>query len=176
MVRRKFHAPQILASLCAAGAIISTAACGGGARADKPQAPPPTLVSVIEVQPSDVPIYAEYPAQTFARDLVEIRGRVDGFIQKRLFEVGSDVRAGQVLYELDLRPYQADVAKADGDVSSRRPIWISPKTRSPCCRLRQILLRRKPISSNLSRTSRGWNRSSKTKRLLNRTWTMRVRH
>jgi membrane fusion protein (multidrug efflux system) len=116
MIRRKFHAPQILASLCAAGAIISTAACGGGARADKPQAPPPALVSVIEVQPSDVPIYTEYPAQTFARDLVEIRGRVDGFIQKRLFEVGSDVRAGQVLYELDLRPYQADVAKAAGDV------------------------------------------------------------
>ena len=80
-------------------------------------APPPTPVAIVTVQPSDVPIYTEYPAQTFARDMVEVRGRVDGYIQKRLFQVGSDVKAGQVLYELDLRPYQADVAKARGDVA-----------------------------------------------------------
>jgi membrane fusion protein (multidrug efflux system) len=97
------------------GAVIFSTGCGG-AKADKPAGPPPALVSVMEIQPVDVPIYSEYSAQTFARDLVEVRGRVDGFIQKRLFEVGSDVRAGQVLYELDLRPYQADVAKTKGDV------------------------------------------------------------
>ena len=78
---------------------------------------PPPPVSVVEVQPQDVPIYSEYAAQTFARDMVEVRGRVDGFIEKRLFQVGSDVRQGQVLYSLDLRPYAADVAKAKGDVS-----------------------------------------------------------
>jgi membrane fusion protein (multidrug efflux system) len=97
------------------GAVIFSTGCGG-AKADKPAGPPPALVSAMEIQPVDVPIYSEYSAQTFARDLVEVRGRVDGFIQKRLFEVGSDVRAGQVLYELDLRPYQADVAKTKGDV------------------------------------------------------------
>lgn len=94
---------------------IFSAGCGGGANAQK-RTPPPALVSVIQIQPDDVAIYSEYSAQTFARDLVEIRGRVDGFIQKRLFEVGSDVQAGQVLYELDRRPYQAEVAKATGDV------------------------------------------------------------
>jgi membrane fusion protein (multidrug efflux system) len=98
-----------------AGAVISSTGCGG-VKAGKPAAPPPALVSVLEIQPVDVPIYSEYSAQTFARDLVEVRGRVDGFIQKRLFDVGSDVWAGQVLYELDLRPYQADVAKTKGDV------------------------------------------------------------
>jgi len=106
---------ELFVSICLLAAAAIEAACGGGAKADKP-GPPPPLVSVIQVQPSDVPIYSEYQAQTFARDLVEVRGRVDGFIQKRLFEVGSDVQAGQVLYELDLRPYQADVAKATGDV------------------------------------------------------------
>jgi membrane fusion protein, multidrug efflux system len=49
--------------------------------------------------------------------MVEVRGRVDGYIEKRLFNVGSDVTAGQVLYELDKRPYQADVAKAKGDLA-----------------------------------------------------------
>ncbi len=48
--------------------------------------------------------------------MVDIRGRVDGYIDKRLFSVGSDVRAGQPLYELDQRPYLADVAKAKGDL------------------------------------------------------------
>ncbi|HLW77094.1 MAG TPA: efflux RND transporter periplasmic adaptor subunit [Bryobacteraceae bacterium] len=72
---------------------------------------------MVEIQPEDVPIYNEYAAQTFARDMVEVRGRVDGFIEKRLFDVGSDVKAGQTLYELDLRPYQADLAKAQGDLA-----------------------------------------------------------
>lgn len=80
-------------------------------------APPPPEVSVIEVQPRTVPIYGEYAAQTFARDAVEIRGQVDGYIRKRLFQTGQDVKAGEVLYVLDLRPYEADVAKAQGDVA-----------------------------------------------------------
>jgi membrane fusion protein (multidrug efflux system) len=78
---------------------------------------PPPAVSVIEVQAEDVPIYSEYAAQTYARDLVEVRGRVDGYVEKRLFQAGSDVVAGQDLYILDLRPYQADVAKAKGDLA-----------------------------------------------------------
>src|ERR1700687_1431885 len=70
-------------------------------------AAPTTPVAVVEIQPEDVPIYAEYAAQTYARDLVEVRGRVTGFIEKRFFQTGSDVQAGQVLYQLDLRPYEA---------------------------------------------------------------------
>jgi membrane fusion protein (multidrug efflux system) len=77
---------------------------------------PPLPVSVVTVQPEDIPIYREYAAQTFARDMVEVRARVEGNIEKRLFQVGSDVRAGQVLYVLDLRPYQAAVDKARGDL------------------------------------------------------------
>lgn len=81
-----------------------------------PSVPPPT-VSIVEVTAENVPIYSEYAAQTFARDMVEVRGRVDGFIEKRLFQVGATVKAGQPLYELDLRPYQAEVAKARADVA-----------------------------------------------------------
>lgn len=112
----KIHRHSVFASAWLTGAVLLNTSCGG-AKGDKPAAPPPTLVSVMEVQPTNVPIYSEYSAQTFARDLVEVRGRVDGFIQKRLFEVGSDVQSGQVLYELDRRPYLADVAKTKGDVA-----------------------------------------------------------
>src|SRR5580658_859960 len=78
---------------------------------------PATGVTVMVAAVEDVPIYSEYSAQTFARDMVEVRGRVDGYIEKRLFQVGSDVSAGQALYELDRRPYQADEGKAKADVA-----------------------------------------------------------
>lgn len=80
-------------------------------------APPATSVSVIEVKAEDVPIYNEYAAQTFARDIVEVRGRVNGYVEKRSFQIGSDVTAGQVLYVLDLRPYEADVERAKAQVA-----------------------------------------------------------
>jgi len=71
---------------------------------------------VVEVAAEDVPIYSEYAAETYARDMVEVRGRVDGYIEQRLFQIGSDVKAGDVLFVLDRRPYAADVAKAKGDI------------------------------------------------------------
>src|SRR5205823_14044016 len=85
--------------------------------AQKPVGLPPPPVAVLQVAPEDAPIYMDLAAETYARDMVEVRGRVDGYIEKRLFQVGSDVQAGQVLYELDLRPYQAEVAKAKGELS-----------------------------------------------------------
>jgi membrane fusion protein (multidrug efflux system) len=93
--------------------------CGSESKGARPPGFPPAPVAITEVQPEDIPIYAEFAAQTYARDLVEVRGRVDGHIEKRLFEIGSDVQAGQVLYQLDLRPYEAAVEKAKGDLEQR---------------------------------------------------------
>jgi len=45
---------------------------------------------------------------------VEVRGRVDGYVDRRAFDIGSDVRAGQVLYVLDMRLYEAEVERARG--------------------------------------------------------------
>src|SRR3954452_22161693 len=112
MQRTESSGLPVLTAVLLAGAAVYTSACGAGVKADSKPAMPPSRVSVVQLQPQDVSTFAEYSAQTFARDLVEVRGRVDGYIQKRLFAVGSDVQAGQVLYELDLRPYQAEVAKA----------------------------------------------------------------
>src|SRR5438552_19059595 len=85
-------------------ALFSLAACGKSDNnvVNAASAPPP--VSVVELQPRTVPMFAEYAAQTFARDAVEIRGQVDGYIRKRLFQTGSAAKAGAVLYAADLRP------------------------------------------------------------------------
>src|SRR5712691_2704713 len=85
-----------------------------GKAATKPAPPPPPEVSVMHLAGEDVATYREYPARTYARDLVEVRGRVDGYVDRRTFDIGSDVRAGQVLYVLDVRPYEAEVERARG--------------------------------------------------------------
>ncbi len=101
----------------AAGILLATLAigllaAGGGKAATKSTAPPPPEVGVIHVMGEDVSTYRDYPARTYARDLVEVRGRVDGYVDRRTFDIGSDVRAGQVLYVLDVRPYEAEVERA----------------------------------------------------------------
>ena len=93
-------------------AAIGRLAAGQGKAATPPAVPSPPEVGVIRVQGEAVSTYREYPARTYARDLVEVRGRVDGYVERAAFEIGSDVRAGQVLYVLDVRPYEAGVARA----------------------------------------------------------------
>jgi membrane fusion protein, multidrug efflux system len=93
---------------------IGLMATGSGRAAAKPVPPPPPEVSVIHVHGEEVATYRAYPARTYARDLVEVRGRVDGYVDRRTFDIGSDVHAGQVLYVLDVRPYEAEVERARG--------------------------------------------------------------
>src|SRR6266567_4336289 len=99
----------VVALLC-----LPALGCRSDGKASAQTAPPASPVTFIQVGPEDVPIYQDYAAQTYARDMVEVRGRVDGYIEKRLFQVGADVQAGQTLYVLDVRPYEAEVAKAKG--------------------------------------------------------------
>ena len=113
--------PRRVASLAVALLpILISLGCRSDPRASAAPSAPPFTVSVLEAKPEDVPIYKDYVAETFARDMVEVRGRVDGFLEQRLFQVGTDVKAGQILYVLDLRPYSAAVAKAKGDLEQAR--------------------------------------------------------
>lgn len=99
-------ASTVLVTAAAASFCISQAQNRGGGGAP--------LVEVITVAPADVPLFSEYPAQTYARDMVEVRGRVAGNIEKWLFKPGMEVKTGAPLYELDLRPYEAAVEQAGG--------------------------------------------------------------
>jgi membrane fusion protein (multidrug efflux system) len=107
---RRLMLPGVL--LVALGAGVA-AGCGTKA-ATAPGAPPPPEVGVVHVAAEAAPVFREYPARTYARDMVEVRGRVDGYIERRSFDIGSDVKAGQILYVLDTRPYQAEVERARG--------------------------------------------------------------
>lgn len=88
------------------------AGCGKSkSAAQQPPAGPPE-VGVITVQPQRVALTTELPGRTSAYLMAEVRPQVSGIVQKRVFAEGSDVKAGQVLYQIDPASFQAAYASA----------------------------------------------------------------
>jgi len=87
----------------------------GGCDRRQQSAPPPVPeVATVTVQPQAIELTTELPGRTSAYLVAEIRPQVNGIVQKRLFKEGSDVKTGQVLYQIDPAPFEAarDSAKA----------------------------------------------------------------
>lgn len=78
---------------------------------------PPPEVSVISVRPHDVPVTYEYAARISAYRNVQVRARVGGILQHRNFIEGTEVKAGEVLFEIDPAPYEAELEKAQAQVA-----------------------------------------------------------
>jgi len=79
---------------------------------------PPAAVTYEVVAPRDIAVEREYVGQTNGSREVEIRARVNGIVEKRLYEEGSVVRAGQPLFKLDSATYAAAVAQAEAGVAT----------------------------------------------------------
>jgi membrane fusion protein, multidrug efflux system len=111
----------------AALALATLAACSGGqpqGGAAAGQAPPPPEVAVVTVQTQSVPVVAELPGRLEASRVAQVRARVPGVVQQRLFLEGSDVKAGQPLFKIEASSYeaalqtaQASQAKAEANLS-----------------------------------------------------------
>ncbi len=103
-----------LAAVGTAALAVLLAACGakdGASAAAPPQAPPPQ-VGVITVVPQTVALQTELPGRVEPVRVAQVRARVDGVVQKRLFEEGSEVKAGQALFQIDAAPYRAALDSA----------------------------------------------------------------
>jgi len=85
-----------------------------------PPGAPPITVSVIEISPKTLPLYTEYTGTTDALDTVEIRARVDGYIEQKRFHGGQVIKAGERLYLLDQRTFSAEVQKAQAAVDKAK--------------------------------------------------------
>ena len=97
-----------VAGLLATGIVMS--GCGKKSTAGPPSGPPE--VGVFVVKPERVTLTTELSGRTSAHLVAEVRPQVGGIVQKRLFSEGSDVKAGQVLYQIDPASYQAAFASA----------------------------------------------------------------
>ena len=106
---------NVMAISVLASALSMLAACGqkpaagpGGAGG----APPPAEVGVITVEPRAVGLATELPGRLEASRVAQVRARVAGVVLKRVFKEGSDVKAGQLLFQIDPAPYRAGAASA----------------------------------------------------------------
>ena len=77
---------------------------------------PPAPVVVASVEQRDIPLQIKAIGNVEAYQTVQIRSQVNGQIQKIFFKEGEDVRQGQPLFQLDKRPFQADLEKAIGQM------------------------------------------------------------
>ena len=121
--RAQLEAPLLeIASLIAALTVVVCVAPGcqrGGKEEAKKAAapPPPPTVTVIPAAVRDVPIVSEFVGTLQGFVDVDIRARVPGYIESQDYEEGSFVQAGQLLFTLDPRDYQAAVQQAQSAVS-----------------------------------------------------------
>ena len=107
-MKKKVASGPILASL-----VASLLGC---AKKEAPPPPPPD-VKVATVLQKDVPIYVEAIGQTRGSTEIEVRARVEGFLQTVDFKEGNPVRKGQLLYTIDPRPFEAALAQAKGKLA-----------------------------------------------------------
>ncbi len=121
----KFLSPTRATGPLVIALLTLLSACGKSAPPTAAAAPP--QVGVYRVEPQRQTITTELPGRTGARLIAEIRPQVGGIVQRRLFEDGAQVKAGQVLYQLDPASFQAahasaqaGVAKAEATVGAAR--------------------------------------------------------
>lgn len=107
------HGPEKMFRSFLLGLVILGAMLAAGCSRRAAGPPPPPEVGVVTLAPERVVLTTELPGRTSPHLVAEVRPQVSGLIQKRLFEEGADVRAGQLLYQIDPAPYRAAVEQAE---------------------------------------------------------------
>ncbi len=79
--------------------------------------PGPVEVAVVTLAPTSVTLTRELPGRVSARRVAEVRARVSGIVEQRLFDEGSDVKEGQLLYRIEAAPFEANVASARANLA-----------------------------------------------------------
>ncbi len=105
-------------ALAVAGVSLATLTLRG--EKEGPAAPPLQAVTVAEVPEREIAEWDEFTGRLEAVDQVEIRPRVSGYITRVTFDEGKEVRKGEVLFEIDPRPYQAELARTEAELERAR--------------------------------------------------------
>ncbi|MFK0385761.1 efflux RND transporter periplasmic adaptor subunit [Rhizobium sp. RM] len=111
--------------------------------ASAPGAPPPGVVKVVTAQQEELPITNDLPGRIAPTRLAEVRPRVSGIIVERVFEQGSLVKEGDVLYKIDPAPFQVRVDSAEATLRRAQAAQLQARQTSD----RQQQLRRSNVAS-----------------------------
>ena len=127
----------------------------------RPQAAALPVVAVEPVQVEDVSIYGEYVGRIRAQQFVEIRARVEGYLEKMLFAEGTYIKKGQTLFIIDPTVYRARANKAKAQLN---------KARAQALKAERDLNRIRPLYEQMPPVSSTWITPSPPTRALWRTW------
>ena len=97
-------------------AVALVSGCGGA----EPPGAGALEVTVVKTSRRDVPVTVDYVGKTQSSRRVEIRSRVAGFLEKRLYQEGSLVEDGQVLFQMDRKPFEAQLQAAEAELAQHR--------------------------------------------------------
>lgn len=106
---------------------LSLGACG---KHQDQQQGGPVEAGVVVLQPQTTALTVELPGRTSAIETSDVRPQVSGIVQARLFTEGSNVRQGQVLYQIDPATYRAALAQAQGQLANARAGLTSAKLKA----------------------------------------------
>src|SRR5262245_23140568 len=98
-----------------AAATLAVSGCGQDQQQSEAP-PPPPAVTVVAVAKENIKPTVTFTGRIQARDKVELRARVEGFLQKRLFTEGQDVKEGDLLFVIEQEPYRASVAEIKASI------------------------------------------------------------
>src|SRR3954465_6759847 len=101
-------------------AVVMAAALNAACEKPVALAPLSPEVYVATVVQQDVPVYLELVGQTQGFQDIDIRARVEGFLDTVNFREGSFVRKGDLLYQIDPKPLQASLAQANAELATAR--------------------------------------------------------
>ena len=117
-----------------AAATFGLAACAPSA--PPPPAPPPE-VGVLEVQPTSVPLVRDLVGRLSPFRSADVRARVSGILLKRVYTEGSDVKEGDILFEIDPAPLKAELASAQAALAQARASAVNAK--ATAARARELI-------------------------------------
>ncbi|AVY66519.1 efflux RND transporter periplasmic adaptor subunit [Xanthomonas translucens] len=111
-----------LALACAV--VVVLASCK---KQEEPQAMPPPEVGVLEARPQTLPLQRDMVGRLSAYRSADVRARVAGVLEKRLYTEGTDVKEGQPLFQIDPAPLRASLASAQGQLAAAEATYANAK-------------------------------------------------
>jgi membrane fusion protein (multidrug efflux system) len=119
-----------------ASIVLAVAAVGVGCGKKEPPPPAPPEVKVATVLQKDVPVFIEAIGETRGSTEIEVRARVEGYLESIDYKEGNPIRKGQLMYTIDPRPFEANVAQAKA---------VQAEAEAQLARARQDVVRYEPL-------------------------------
>jgi membrane fusion protein (multidrug efflux system) len=142
------RALTLLLAIAATVAVLASCDRGGTGAGPGGGGFPPALVAVETVKPVSVPVRFEFVGQTAGSKEAEVRARVQGILERRTYQEGSRVKAGQLLFVIDPKPYAAQVQAAEADLA---------RAEAQFAQARRNLERVKPLSGSKALSQREYD-------------------